>query len=293
MKALPAALQDHLDGGTTTLCWCWRIARRDGAVFGFSDHDRVLSFEGVDFEPETGLTPTDLVGATDLSVDAQDAEGVLRSDRIDERDIRAGVWDGAEVEVWRVNWAAVGQRVLMRRGSIGEIRRGRAAFVAEMRSLAHVLNRPVGRLIQAGCDAELGDDRCGVDLSDPAFGGAGSVLSMLRDRAIVAGGIGGFDPGLFDLGTITWTAGVNVARRQVVARHSVEAGAVVLTLAEAPAEAPVAGDTFDVVAGCDKRLETCAGRFGNVVNFRGFPHVPGTDAVLRAAGRAAGDGAVQ
>lgn len=29
--------------------------------------------------------------------------------------------------------------------------------------------------------------------------------------------------------------------------------------------------------GCDKRLATCVGRFGNALNFRGFPTVPGGD----------------
>ena len=39
MKTLLPALQAHLDGGATTLAWCWRIERSDGVVFGFTDHD--------------------------------------------------------------------------------------------------------------------------------------------------------------------------------------------------------------------------------------------------------------
>ena len=88
---------------------------------------------------------------------------MLTSDRITETDILDGRWDNAEVEAWRVNWADTGQRVLMRRGAIGQIRRGRLAFVAEVRSLAHVLGQTVGRTFQATCDAALGDARCGVD----------------------------------------------------------------------------------------------------------------------------------
>ena len=67
--------------------------------------------------------------------------GALTSDTITETDIIDGRWDNASVEVWRANWSAVGQRVLMRRGAIGQVRRGRLAFVAEVRSLAHVLNQ--------------------------------------------------------------------------------------------------------------------------------------------------------
>ena len=108
MKTLDPALQAHLDEGTTTLAWCWRITRADGVTFGFTDHDRTLSFDGTDFEPESGLTASEVRSGSDLSVDAQDAEGVLTSDRITETDILDGRWDNAEVEVWRVNWADTG-----------------------------------------------------------------------------------------------------------------------------------------------------------------------------------------
>ena len=52
MKILPSALAAHLAGGATTLAWCWRITRSDGITFGFTDHDRTLSFDGTDFERE-------------------------------------------------------------------------------------------------------------------------------------------------------------------------------------------------------------------------------------------------
>ena len=133
MKSLTPSLQAHLDDGTTTLAWCWRITRADGVGFGFTDHDLTLTFDGTEFEPESGLTASEVRSGSDLSVDSQDAEGVLTSDRITETDILDGLWDNAEVEVWRVNWARPGQRVLLRRGAIGQIRRGRLAFVAEVR----------------------------------------------------------------------------------------------------------------------------------------------------------------
>lgn len=121
MKTLDPALQAHLDKGTTTLTWCWRIARADGVSFGFTDRDRTLSFDGSVFEPESGLTASEVRSGSDLSVDAQDAEGVLTSDRITETDILDGRWDNAQVKVWRMNWADTGQRVLMRRGAVGQI----------------------------------------------------------------------------------------------------------------------------------------------------------------------------
>ena len=81
MKTLPTGLQAHLDSGTTTLAWCWKITRRDGAVYGFTDHDLALIFAGTTFEPESGFVPSEIRAAQDFSVDAQDVEGALSSDQ--------------------------------------------------------------------------------------------------------------------------------------------------------------------------------------------------------------------
>jgi uncharacterized phage protein (TIGR02218 family) len=288
MKQLDPALQAHLDDGTTTLAWCWRITRADGVSFGFTDHDRTLTFEGTDFEPESGFAASEIRAGSDLSVDAQDAEGVLTSDRITETDILDGRWDAAEVELWRVNWADTSQRVLMRRGAVGQIRRGRMAFVAEVRSLAHVLGQTVGRTFQAGCDAALGDARCGVDLEDGAYMGAGAVIDPLRDRAFTASGLPGFSAGWFSFGTTEWTSGANAGRRAEVLAHDLVDGVAVLTLLEAPVHPIAEGDAFTICAGCDKRVETCSAKFGNVANFRGFPHISGQDTILRYASREGG-----
>jgi uncharacterized phage protein (TIGR02218 family) len=293
MKSLPPALQAHLDDGTTTLAWCWRITRADGLAFGFTDHDRVLSFDGTGFEPESGLTASEVRSGSDLSVDAQEAEGVLSSDRITETDILDGRWDNAVVELWRVNWADTSQRVLLRRGAIGQIRRGRVAFVAEVRSLAHLLGQAVGRTFQAQCDAALGDARCGVDLEGAAFKGSGAVAQVIRSRVMLAEGLAGFAPGWFTHGWLEWASGANAGRQAEIALHEVSEGFAIVTLLEEPVRAIIDGDSFAIRAGCDKRIATCAAKFANAVNFRGFPTIPGQDSVLRYATRDGGhDGGV-
>ncbi|HMT45525.1 MAG TPA: DUF2163 domain-containing protein [Novosphingobium sp.] len=285
MKNLSGGLQAHLDSGTTTLCWCWKLVRQDGVVLGFTDHDLGLSFAGVDFEPESGFTASEIRAGSELSVDAQDASGGLSSDRITETDIIDGLYDAAEVEVWRVNWQAVSQRVLLRRGVIGQIRRGVAAFSAEMRSLAHVLDQSVGRSYQYSCDRALGDSRCRVNLANPAFRGTGAVIGLVRERAFSASGLGGFAAGWFANGILTWTSGANSGRQAEVMTHMVEGGVAVITLLEAPVRAIEDGDAFAVTVGCDKTSAQCHARFANILNFRGFPHIPGQDTVIRYAKR--------
>lgn len=288
MKTLSPALQAHLEEGTTTLAWCWRISRPDGVALGFTDHDRALSFDGTDFEPESGFAASEIRAGSDLAVDAQDATGVLTSDRITEADILDGRWDNAAVELWRVNWSDTGQRVLLRRGAVGQIRRGRMAFVAEVRSLAHVLGQTVGRTFQASCEAALGDARCGVDLENALYKGTGVVTDLLRDRAFLASGLAGFAAGWFTSGTLTWTSGANAGRITEVLAHGVTDAIVTLTLLEAPVRHIAEGDSFIARAGCDKRIATCSARFANVANFRGFPNIPGQDVVLRYASQDSG-----
>lgn len=277
MKSLPSGLQAHLDSGTTTLAWCWKIIRTDGAVFGFTDHDLVLTFAGNAYEPESGFVPSEIRAAQDFSVDAQDVEGALSSDRITETDILDGRWDNAEVEVWRVNWAATDQRLLMRRGNLGDIRRGRTSFVAEVRSLAHWLNQTVGRTYQFSCDADLGDTRCGVNLASPLWSASGIVATLSGSRGFTSAALGSFAADTFTLGVVSWTTGANAGRKAEIA--SFANGAI--TLFEAPVRPIAFGDAFTATAGCDKQFATCAAKFGNGVNFRGFPHMPGEEAVLR------------
>ena len=277
MKSLPTGLQAHLDSGTTTLAWCWKITRCDGGVFGFTDHDLALTFAGTLFEPESGFVPSEIRAGQDFSVDAQDVEGALSSDRITETDILDGRWDNAEVEVWRVNWTSVDQRVLMRRGNLGDIRRGRTSFVAEVRSLAHWLNQTVGRTYQFSCDADLGDARCGVNLSSPLWSATGTVATLSGSRGFTSAALGSFAADNFTLGVVSWTSGANAGRKAEIA--SFAGGAI--TLFEAPVRPITIGDAFLATAGCDKQFATCSAKFGNGVNFRGFPHMPGEEAVLR------------
>jgi uncharacterized phage protein (TIGR02218 family) len=37
------------------------------------------------------------------------------------------------------------------------------------------------------------------------------------------------------------------------------------------------GDALRIEAGCDKRMATCQFKFDNLLNFQGFPDIPGDD----------------
>jgi len=164
-----SALDLHLQTGATTVARAWSITRLDGLQLGFTDHDLPLVFDGLSFLPETGMTARALTQSSGLAVDNSEALGVLSDARISEADINAGLYDGAEVTTWLVNWQDVAARKILFKGHLGEIRRSGIGFEAELRGLTEALNQPQGRVFQSQCAAVLGHAACGVDLTDPAF----------------------------------------------------------------------------------------------------------------------------
>ena len=213
-------------------------------------------------------------------MDNLDVLGALSSDHLEDGDLAAGLYDDAEIEIWRVNWQEPDQRVLMRKGNLGEISRGPTGFTAEVRGLTHRLNQPTGRLYQYACDADLGDARCGVTLSDAAFTGSGTIASVLDNREMIVTGLDAYADAWFTRGLLTFTSGVNQNEVLEVKRHAKSGGNVVLEVWHAPAQAIEAGVTLNVSAGCDKQFNTCRTKFANADQFRGFPHIPGNDFAL-------------
>lgn len=277
MRALPTSLEASLATGCTTHCRCWQVSRRDGVTLGFTDHDRDIAFEGVVHRAEAGLTAGALELSTGLRLDSQEVAGALTSDAIAEEDILKGLYDGATVRQYLVDWQDPESRVLLSAGTVGEIRRRGTAFEAEILGLSEALNRPFGRAYGKLCDRVLGDGGCTVDLGDAAHHGTATVEAVLDAARVEVSGLDAFASGLFTEGRVSWLTGANTGAVGHVKRHWAAEGLVRLELWNITPMEVAPGDTFEVEAGCDKRFATCRDRFANALNFRGFPHLPGDD----------------
>jgi uncharacterized phage protein (TIGR02218 family) len=291
MRPIPSALQDKLASGVTTLCRCWRIARRDGVVQGFTDHDADVVLDGLTCRAGTGLTGSEATAKLGLAVDGAEIAGALDDETLNEADLAAGRYDAAAIELHLVDWSEPSLHVLLAKGTLGEVRREGQAFAAELRGLADRLSQESGRRYTATCSADLGDARCGVDLTAAAYRGSGAIAALKGVSMFAASGLGAFADGWFTAGRLTFTSGANAGLAVEVKSH--RAGdETVIELWQAMPEALAAGDAFTVTAGCDKRFATCRERFDNAVNFRGFPHIPGNDFVTGYAvqGAAGNDG---
>ncbi len=272
------ALQGHLETGLTSLCRCWEVTRRDGERYCFTDHDRDVSFLGLTFRADTGMSARALSQSTGLSVDNTEAMGVLSDDAITDAAIEEGRFDGAGVRIWLVNWAAPGQRQLRFRGTIGEIRRAAGAFHAELRSLTEALNQPMGRAYMRVCPAVLGDADCGFDLNQDFFTLQRQVQAVEEDRVFRFAGMGAYADRWFERGRLEVLGGKAAGLSGLIKHDRAGQGGARLVELWEPIRAPVKpGQAVRLVAGCDKRAETCRLKFDNIANFRGFPFIPGED----------------
>lgn len=288
MREMSDATAENFATEATTLCMCWRFTRADGAVFGATDHDAPLVFDGVEHEPARGLSAALLESGAGLAPGHAAVDGAFDVGFLDPASLAAGAWDGAHVDVWRADWSAPDRRTWIWGGRLSDVSLRGGSFHAELVSLKADLERPIGRVYARTCDAMIGDGRCRADLSAAPVRLDGVVEAALgggRYQAMISA----FETGWFDGGAVSWTSGGLAGVRQAIRRAwSTQEGAV-FELTSPGADA-AAGDAFVATAGCDKRFATCANKFANTLNFRGFPYMPGNDAVLAGPSSGAAGG---
>lgn len=283
MRTLSPALASRLAGGVTTLCHGWRLTRRDGIVLGFTDHDRDLLFDGRALQAASGIAASESASAEGLAVTGAELSGALCADALAEDDLAAGLYDGAAIELWLIDWTDPDVRLLLRKGTIGEVRREDSRFAAEIRSLTDALNQTRGRLYNTRCDADLGDARCQVKLADAAHSATATVSAVEGALRLRLTGLGAFAADVLARGRLTLTSGANAGFSTEIKGHTREGDATILRLWQRPPFTVAVGDAAAVSAGCDKAFSTCRDRFANSLNFRGFPHMPGNDFVISVA----------
>jgi hypothetical protein len=354
MKTITARDQAHLDTGNLTTATLWKITRRDGQVFTFTDHDQDIEFGGLTYDANTSYNRTATADNSQLSPSNMVIESVLDDTTITEDDIIAGLWDYAQVEMRTVNWhdrrvlhisnvtkanpgvvttreehgLSTGDTVTIsgvggmtqlngntytvtvissttfsigtntsgygtylalgecripetswnyRKGRIGQVETDSNGFRSELMGFGKQLEKNLLRIYTPSCPALLGDTECGVSLA--SFTHTGTIDSVDSTGLEITDAERAEAAGYFDYGLITMTSGASNGYSMEVKSNTV--GVIVL---QQPLPFGVAaGDTYSIRAGCDKTRETCRDKFNNVVNFRGFPDLPGMDKVLQYA----------
>jgi uncharacterized phage protein (TIGR02218 family) len=268
-------MPNFLDGELTSFAFLWRLSRRDGVTLGFTNHDHDLWRGGLRYRATPGMVPSAIERSDGFDADTVELSGALTHDALRADDFLSGRWDGGRLTLVAVDWTEPeGDIVPLARGELGTVETAGSSFRVELRGPSAILDAPVCEETSPDCRASLGDRRCRVDLAGrralaEVQNVSGAVVTLNQSAA----------DGIYAFGRLRWLEGANAGLVSVIAAS---AGATV-TLREPPPFAATAGARVEITEGCDRRFETCAGRFANAINFRGEPHLPGTDLLTRYA----------
>jgi uncharacterized phage protein (TIGR02218 family) len=272
-----------LQGSLTSAVYGWRLERRDGVTLGFTSHDRDIELDGLLHRASPGMEPSSILESIGLDTDGLDVQGAIDSSALSETDLIAGRWDNAKMHIYLFDWTQplAGKRLLAI-GELGEVSFSNTSFRAELRGLTSLLDAPIVPQTSPGCRATFCDAACG--LNPQRFTHIVSAGAVTGERvnmtAPLPGGINNFA-----YGCARWINGPNCG----ILYDIINSGPDYLILARPPADTvhtgtAKAGTNMQVIEGCDKTLATCSARFGNAVNFRGEPHLPGNDLLTRYPG---------
>ncbi|MFA9200909.1 MAG: DUF2163 domain-containing protein [Cypionkella sp.] len=253
----------------------WRLFRRDGVALGFTSHDRDLAFAGLTHRAAPGMLPSASRRTAGLAGDSAEIEGALVHDAIRAEDLAAGRYDGAAVELGVVDWETLAHAVLYR-GTIGETAREGTRFTAELRSAKEALALDRVPRTSPTCRALFCGPGCGLSSARYTRLAALAAVDPARGRLAFAG----IDPAAMVAGSVRWLDGPHAGLAMDVA--AADGGALVVDALLDPPPPP--GARAFLREGCDHTLATCAARFGNAVNFRGEPFLPGNDLLARTPG---------
>ena len=186
MRQIPEELVASIESGAATLCHAWVLTRADGAVMGFTDHDQDLEVGGVLCRASSGWTGGAAGSGAGLTPGTAVVAGVLDDDGITGVDLDLGLFDRAEISLWRVDWCRPELKVRLWVAGLARVRREGEKFVAELEGPLAALERVVGRTFGRDCDAQLGDAQCTVDLGN--FPGASCDKRWATCRATFGNG---------------------------------------------------------------------------------------------------------
>jgi uncharacterized phage protein (TIGR02218 family) len=281
-------MQKHLAGRSHTRCKMLLLDLNDGTTIGITDHDKPLPYDigdgAVTYEAGTGILTSNVSLSCGLDADNYEVTGPI-GDTVSLDGILGGRFNRARARLFEVNWKDLtAGAIKIMAGNVSEARVEGGKFVFEIRSDTDRYNQVVGKVITNQCDADFGDARCGA--TPTTFDEAVTAVTDAMRFTVTNAGAQTDD--FYNMGTVIGLTGANTGTTmEILDWEDNGDGTGTLILFAPLVEAPAVGDTFTLKNGCSKlrksddaTMPTCL-TYNNVINFRGYPEVPGSDQVLR------------
>jgi len=262
------------------------MRRTDSQVFLFTDHDTAIVFEGDRYEPSGGISPSATRKKADMNVQQFETEGAITSDKITLDDLRKGVWRDCEVIERTVDWLYPGAGALVTsKFWIVETEWNGEVWTASVEGGTRWLRSKQGFQYTRNCRWQLGQGEingigCSVAIGSLTLFNV--TVGVVTTRTLFTGGTSipaGDTRERYRYGRVIWIVGQNTGFIQEIKDYT-SGTRVIQTFLPTPFAINDVTDRFNLEPGCDKTRPTCIAEYNNLVDFGGFPFIPGTNQML-------------
>lgn len=245
-------------------------------MFRFTDWSQEVTLNGEAYTPTDGFRSSAEEGIDGLTPGNRELIGVLSATAITDDDLRAGLYRRAVINEYVVDprfpWLGAFRQNLW---TIQEVKFNQDRWDVQVDGPLTKLRATKGYTYERKCRWEnFGDADCGFSLASVTVSGAAVVAVTEGYKEFTSDVPTGNGDHYYREGRITWLTGENAGLIADVKAYTEVAG--LLRLHVEAKYAINAGDTFDLVPGCDRQFSTCVA-FGNKDNFGGAPYIPGNN----------------
>ena len=269
MEITNTGLLSHISEEVITTAYCWKITLSNGNTIGLTDFDNDLKIENVLYHSSPG-TKLVLINCESHASTAQTE--VLVGTQITEADLRHGLLNSAQVEIFFINYTKISLGLFtLFEGAVSDVEIcGNKIIMQLVGTLCNVLDNRVGALFSPQCRAQFCDSKCKLNAEKfTRFGHVSAVLEKFKtfqDSSLSAADY------YYKHGIVRFLTGQN---KQISTEVRSNSSNTVYLSTRVPYPIRI-GDRYSILAGCDKNFDTCVTKFKNAENFRGEPHVPNT-----------------
>lgn len=275
MKNLHSSYLAALTSELCTLAKCWLITKANGDKLGFTDLDRALTFCGTTYHAYCGFLPSNVDSDLSMNPNLVTLQSFF-SDLITVTDVITGQFDGAKVQLFRVNYldlptdlnANPPKHEILIDGFIKKITNSDQSFKMELAGLPYYLDNQDSWLTSPQCRNDFCDAKCTLNIEDYTDNLAVAV-SVNNQFFYISNSVA---TDFYTGGKLLWTSGLNAGIETMV----IQSGGSDIGLADPMPYVPQVGDDFELQQNCQKTEADCARR-NNLINFQGEPNLPGED----------------
>lgn len=277
MKNISDNLKNKLNNNYIKLIKCFKIILSDGDIIGFTEHSKDIMIDQIIYKSSNGFENTTNLNGLDLNNNSN-IIGLVDNKNISIDKVVSGYFDNATIDIFYIDLDDDNlEKILITRGKIKTVNISNGKVLLNIDNILNILDKTVGDIFSPLCRATFCDNKCKLLTDNYTF--TGKIIEIKNDTEFLCSGndISNKNKNYFKYGIIIFLDGENKNKIMEI-KQSFDNDIILNSKMNYPLKI---GDSFKIIAGCDKTFETCSKVFNNAINFRGEPDIASTSKVFK------------